>query len=74
MDNGSMPQPGLAVWPRAESYLPAGAKGWSTHHCRMLESMGLEKMGEGLGNRGVGLEPFYLQEGNHTGRTPKQTH
>ena len=58
MDNGSMPQPGPAVWPRASPCLPSEAKGWSTHHCRMLESMGLEKMGgEVLATVGLGSNP-----------------
>ena len=33
-----------------------------------------EDEGRGLGNRGVGLEPFYLQEEVGTGRTAKQAH
>lgn len=58
MGSGSMPQPGLTVWPRASPCLPAGAQGWSTHHCRMLESMGLEKMGgEVLATVGLGSNP-----------------
>lgn len=58
MGSVSMPQPGLTVWPRASPRLPAGAQGWSTHHCRMLESMGLEKMGgEVLATVGLGSNP-----------------
>ena len=71
MDNGSLPQAGLAVWPRASHCPPAGAEGSaragvgagrlagrSTHHCRMLESMGLEKMrGEVLVTVGLGSNP-----------------
>lgn len=69
MDNGSMPQPGLAMWPRASHCSPTGAEGrpgqgagdWGagcTHHCRILESMGLEKIGgEVLATVGLGSNP-----------------
>lgn len=79
MNNASMPQPGLAMWPRASHHHPLELK--ASQGSRLyspLPDVGIHRLGEdgrgGLGDGGVGLKPFYLQEEVCTEGTTKQGH
>lgn len=72
-------QPGLAIWPRVSRCPPwSGGLGWHGGQYSPLPDVGVHRLGEdrgrGLGDNGVGIEPFYLQEEVCTVGTPKQGH
>lgn len=63
--SAAMPQPGTAMCPGQQQYSP-------------LPDVGVHRLGKdgrrGLGDCGVGLKSFYLQEEVCTGETPNQGH
>lgn len=83
MNHVSVPQPGPAMWPRASRCHPlerraSRRRGLGSGWYSPLPDVGIHRLGEdggrGLGDSGVGLKPFYLQEEVCARGTTKQGH